>query len=192
MAMPLSSFWKMSLISWEDEAAALGAGVHLDLGDEELLLLDLSLRVEADLTQRRLIRSRQHCTVQLGTQRLEVHRLQTSRLVEAAQGVDEHLDPGEGLSGELGRLLSRLLAVRLHETLVDRVVDRRAVGLGDEDPVAEASADRQDVGGVQPVAADDEALVAELPQLADQVASVGGQARDDDELRPRADDVGHL
>jgi hypothetical protein len=59
-------------------------------------------------------------------------------LVDRAQGLHEDLDGGEGLRAELGRVLLLLVLVHGAERVVDLALELRAVGLGDEQPVAVA------------------------------------------------------
>ena len=58
------------------------------------------------------------------------------------------------------------------ERAVDRGVELRAVGLGDQHAIAPALADRIDVWRVEAIAHHDLAAVAELAQLPDQVAAI--------------------
>ena len=76
------------------------------------------------------------------------------------------------MGGDLGRWMVAVgLAIERLEPVVDRCVQFGAVGLGDQDAIAPALADRVDVRSVEAVAHHDLALVAKFAQLADQVAA---------------------
>src|SRR5438045_8176169 len=57
----------------EDELAVLTVGVHLDLGDIELGLVDLALFVEGDRAEGRVVLARQHLLIELDPQVVYVH-----------------------------------------------------------------------------------------------------------------------
>src|SRR5690349_21505836 len=104
-----SSRVRVTLLLHEDERPLGAVGLHLDLRHVGLLLYDLAThprsRRERDLAQRRVVRARDDLLVQRHAQRGEVHLGDRRLLVEGGQRLHEHLDAGERLRAELGRIL---------------------------------------------------------------------------------------
>ena len=110
----------------------------------------------------------------------DAEALERLAAIEASERFADHLHGGVGLGGELGWDRADLGIAGLgcseggSKTLVGGRGQLRAVGLGDQDAVAILLADRVDVWRVHAIAHHDRAAVAELPQLADQVAAIHG------------------
>ena len=113
----------------------------------------------------------------------EVQALEAAALLQPLHRLEQHLVGAPGLGGDLGGGLAGIAASdEAQEGAVDRRVQLRAVGLGDQDAVAPALADRVDVRCVEAVAHHDLAAVAQLSQLADQVAASHRLHRDHHQL----------
>ena len=113
----------------------------------------------------------------------EAQALEAAAPLQPLHRLEQHLVGAPGLGGDLGGGLAGMAgAEAAQEGAVDRGVELRAVGLGDQDAVAPALTDRIDVGRVEAVAHHDLAAVAEFTQLADQVAAGHRLHRDHHQL----------
>ena len=140
----------------------------------------LALGGEADFTKGGLVGAAEDFIHQGPARLAHVEALERFAAIEAGERFADHLHGGVGLGGELGWDRADLGIAGLGgsegcgKALVGWRRQLRAVGLGDQDAVAILLADRVNVWRVHAIAHHDRAAIAQLPQLADQIAAIHG------------------
>ena len=178
----------------DNKFSGFAIGVHLDMGYIKCFLVDFPILVERDLPERSDKRTAPERLVQLcpHDRKLQLGYLFLCCCLYPAQSFGKQLHCSESLGRKLGWIFFVRGAVIGNKGLVDGIIGFGTVRLGDQDPFAILAADREDIGGVEAVAADDYSLVPQLAQLLDQIAAVSRKTGDDNQIDVGPEDGGRL